>query len=99
MRQSLLRVRFSFLPLLAGISWAFFAARQWAGTRGVFLGVSGVMIGVAASSALTLPFIRLVSGYRPAGSRSLTRSTYVSIAIAIAVALVLAVATFLLAPQ
>jgi hypothetical protein len=89
----------SYIPLLAGIAWAFFATGHWAGTRGVFLAVSGLMVGVAASSALTFPFIRAVSPNRQLMRMSLARYTYVSISIAIAVAVVLAVAAVLVAPK
>jgi hypothetical protein len=65
----------------------------------MFLAMSGVMIGVAASSALTFPFIRRVSVNRPVMRISLARYTYVSISIAIAVAVVLAIAALLVAPQ
>jgi hypothetical protein len=85
--------------VLAGIAWAYFATRQWAGTRGAFLAMSGVLIGVAASSALFLPFDRLLLANRPATRISLARYTYVSIWIAIAIAVVLAVAAVLVGPQ
>ena len=53
------------------------------------------MIGVAAGSALFLPFNRLLVANRSATRISLVRYTYVSISIAIAIAVVLAVAAVL----
>jgi hypothetical protein len=85
--------------LLAGLAWAFVATGHWAGSRGVFLAVSGVMIGLAASSALTFPFIRTVSANRPVMRTGMARYMYVSISIAIAVAVVLAVAAFLVSSE
>jgi hypothetical protein len=61
--------------------------------------MSGVLIGVAASSALFLPFDRLLLANRPATRISLARYTYVSIWIAIAIAVVLGVAAVLVGPQ
>lgn len=97
-RKSLVWLPISYLPLLAGLAWAFFATRQWAGSRGMFLAVSGVMTGVAASSALSFRFVRLVSPNRQLMRMSLARYTYVSIFIAIAIAAVLAVAAVVLPP-
>lgn len=64
----------------------------------MFLAVSGVMIGVAASYALTFPFVQLASMNQQVMRMSLTRFTYVSIFIAIAIAVVLAVAAVVLPP-
>src|SRR5450759_5317156 len=97
-RRALLWLPLSYIPLLAGIAWAFFAWRHWAGSRGTFLAVSGVMIGVAASYALSFPFIRIVSANRRLMGMSLARYTYVSIFIAIAIAVALAVAAVVVPP-
>jgi hypothetical protein len=93
-RQLLLWTSISYIPLLGGLAWAFFATRHWAGSRGVFLSVSGVMIGVAASSALFFPVLRLVNPKLRLMGMSVAGYTYVSISLAIAIAAVLAVAAF-----
>jgi hypothetical protein len=85
--------------LVGGLVWALFASRNWAGSRGDFLAVSGVMLGVAASSALSLPLLRIVTEGRKVMRMSLTRYTYVSISIAIAIAAVLVVAAVLVPPE
>jgi hypothetical protein len=54
-RRALLWLPISYIPLLAGIAWAFFVTGHWAGSRGMFLALNGVMIGVAASYALSFP--------------------------------------------
>jgi len=91
-RRSLVWVPISYVPLVGGLAWAFFAAGHWTGTRAVFLAVSGVMIGVAASSALYLPVLRVTSPNRRLLGMSLTRYSYISIVLALAIAAVLAVA-------
>jgi fluoride ion exporter CrcB/FEX len=98
-RQALLRLPISYAPLLGGLVWALFASRNWAGPRGDFLAVSGVMIGLAASSALSLPFLRVVTEGRKVMRMSLTRYTYVSISIAIGIAVVLVGAAVLVPPE
>ncbi|HLQ15099.1 MAG TPA: hypothetical protein VK256_04495 [Candidatus Eisenbacteria bacterium] len=75
-----------------------FATRHWAGSRGVFLGVSGLMIGVAASSALLLPFLRATAGTRRLMGMSVEKYTYFSTSLAIGIAAVLGVAA-VAAPQ
>jgi hypothetical protein len=52
------------------------------------------MIGLAASSALTFPFLRVVTGNR----QGIARYMYVSISVALTVAIVLAVAALLASP-
>ncbi|HEV2027132.1 MAG TPA: hypothetical protein VGS16_01210 [Candidatus Dormibacteraeota bacterium] len=91
-RRSLKWVAISYVPLLAGFGWIFFAANHWAGSRGGLLGASGLMIGVAASAALFLPFLRVVSPNRRVVGMSVGTYTLVSIVIAIAVAAGFAVA-------
>ncbi len=88
----------SYVPLLAGIGWVLFATRHWFGSRGVFLGISGLMIGVAASSVLFLPFLRATAGTRRLLGMSVDKYTYLSTSIAIGIAAVLAVAASLV-PQ
>src|SRR3981081_1007450 len=63
-RRSLVWIPISYIPLVVGVAWAFFASRHGAGSRGVFLAVSGVMVGVAASSALFYPVVRVTSPNR-----------------------------------
>lgn len=82
----------SYIPLVAGIAWALFAMRHWAGSRGVFLGASGVMVGVAASSAIFFPVLKGLSPKLRLMGISLARYTQVSIVLAIAIAVVLAIA-------
>jgi hypothetical protein len=72
----------------------FFATSHWAGSRGMLLGLSGLMIGLAASSALTMPFLRAVSTNR----QGIARYMYISISVALAIAVVLLVAAFLVPP-
>ena len=81
----------SYIPLVAGIAWAWFATRHWAGSRGVFLAVSGVMVGVAASSALFLPVLKVLSPKRRLMGMSLAGYTSFSILVAIGIAVVLAI--------
>lgn len=54
--------------------------------------MSGVMVGVAASSALFFPVLKVLSPKRRLMGMSLARYTYVSILLAIAIAAVLAIA-------
>ena len=54
--------------------------------------VSGAMVGVAASSALFFPVVRVLGPNRLVLGLSLAKHTYVSIALALAIAAVCAVA-------
>jgi hypothetical protein len=54
--------------------------------------MSGLMIGVAASSALFLPFLRSTAGTRRLMGMSVEKYTYVSTSLAIGIAAVLGVA-------
>ena len=91
-RESLLWTLISYVSLLAGIAWAFFAANHWAGSRGVFLAVRGVMVGVAASSALFFPVLKLRAPNRRLMGMSISRYTQVTVVLAAAIAAVLIVA-------
>lgn len=95
-RQSLVWSSISYVPVVAGIAWFAFAIRHWSGSRGAFLAVSGLMVGIAASSALYLPVLqRLNPKRRGLFGISVARYTYISISAAIAIAAVLVVAAFL----
>jgi hypothetical protein len=87
-----------YVPLLVGIGWVLFATRHWFGSRGVFLGISGLMIAMAASSVLFLPFLRATAGTRRLMGMSVDKYTYLSTSVAIGIAAVLAVAAALI-PQ
>lgn len=93
-RRALLWTALSYVPLIAGVAWAAFAASHWAGSRGVFLAVSGAMAGIAGSAALFLPVTRQVAPTRRLLGMSLARYTYLSIGVAIAIAVALAIAAF-----
>ena|ERR1700730_13811789 len=97
-RRSVVWIPISYIPLVAGIAWAFFASGHWPGSRGVFLGVSGAMIGVAVSSSLFYPVVRVLSAARRPNrlflGMSLASYTYVSIWLALAIAAGLAIAAF-----
>jgi hypothetical protein len=95
-RQSLVWSALSYIPVVAGIAWFSFAWHQWSG-RGQLLAVSGLMIGLAASSALFLPVLRrLVPPTRRMLGMSVSTYTYLSISAAIAIAAVLAVVAFVI---
>ena len=86
---------FSYIPLVAGIAWFIFSWRHWGG-RGQLLAVSGLMIGLGASSGLFFQALRtVVPKQRPLGM-SFSTYTYVSVGAAIAIAVVLAVVAFVI---
>ena len=89
-RGSLKWLALSYVPLFVGLAWMLFATGHWAGSRGVFRGMSGVMIGVGTSSALTIAFLRAVN---PMPGWAAIRYTTLSISVAIASAVVLLVAS------
>jgi hypothetical protein len=91
-RRSVKWVAISFVPLFAGPAWLLFAQGHWAGSRGVFLGMSGLMIGLAADSALLLPFFRAINSTRRVLGMTNVRYTVVSFWLAIGIAAVLLVA-------
>jgi hypothetical protein len=92
MRRALLWAPVSYVPLLGGLAWAFFASSHWTGSRAAFLAASGVMFGAAASTALYLPVLRTLGALRRVMGMSLVRYSYISIFVAIAIAVALLVA-------
>jgi hypothetical protein len=88
----------SFLPLFAAIAWWLFAIDHWAGMRGLLVAASGLMICLAASSALFFPALQALSPNRRLMGMSLARYTLVSILVGIAIAVALAIAA-LAVPQ
>ena len=95
-RRAVMWSSISYIPLVAGVAWFFFAMGHWSGSRAAFLAVSGAMVGVSATSALFLPVLRLLSPTRRLLGMSLTQYTYVSISAAIAIAAVLLVVAFVI---
>jgi hypothetical protein len=91
-RRSLRWVPISYLPLFGGIAWWLFATDHWAGMRGLFLASSGLMICLAASSALFFPTLDVLSPNRRLLGMSLSRYTLVSCLLAIAIAIALSIA-------
>ena len=85
----------SYIPVVAGIAWFIFAWNQWPGP-GPLLAVSGLMVGLSASSALFLPLLRRLVPTRRVLGMSISAYTYISIGAAIAMAVVLAVVAFLI---
>ena len=88
LRRSLKWLAFSYVALGAAGGWALFAVRHWPGSKGGLLAVSGVMVCLAADSALISRFLLEVSPHRRVLGMSLARYTTVSIFVAIAVAAV-----------
>jgi hypothetical protein len=87
-RSSFHWVWFSYVPLTAGIAWLVFAVRQWAGHRGLFLGISGVMLGVVASAAIVFPFIRVAAPGRRIAGMSFGTYTLVTTLLGVVIAVV-----------
>jgi len=96
-RQSLRWLWLSYVPVLAGIGWLVFAVRQWAGQRGVFLGISGVILGLVASAGIFYPFLRVTASGRRIAGVSVGTYTLVAAVLGVAIAVVLAVLAFALA--
>jgi len=96
-RRSLRWLWFSYIPVIAGIGWLVFAVKQWAGQRGVFLGISGVMLGVVASAAIFYPFLRVAASGRRIAGMSVGTHTLVAAVLGAAIAVVLAVLAFAVA--
>jgi hypothetical protein len=92
-RSSLKWLALSCVPLFVGLAWMLFATGHWAGSRGVFRGMSRVMIGVGTSSALTIPFLRALNPTPLRPGWAAIRYTTLSIWVAIASAAVLLVAS------
>ena len=91
-RRSLVWVGISYVPLIGGFAWAFFAFSHWAGSRGQLLAISGLLVGLAASSALLFPFLRAVtSPNRRVLGMSVATYTVASVLVGLAVAAMLAV--------
>lgn len=91
-RRSLVWLGLSYVPLIGGCAWAIFAFGHWAGSRGPLLAGSGLLIGLAASSALFFPFLRAVAKpNRRLLGMSIATYTLVSVLAGIALAAVLAV--------
>jgi hypothetical protein len=90
-RRSLVWVAISYVPLLGGAAWAIFAIGHWAGSRGGLLAASGGLVGLAASSALLFPFLRVTSPNRRFIGMSVAAYTVVSTMVGIAIAVVLAI--------
>ena len=81
----------SYVPLLAGGAWAFFATGHWPRPKGSLLGASGLLIGIAASSALFLPVLLALIPSRRLLGMSIGRYTYVGILVTVVLAAALAV--------
>jgi hypothetical protein len=94
-RRSLAWSVLSYIPVVAGIAWFIFAWHQWPGP-GPLLAVSGLMVGLAGSSALFLPLLRQLAPTQRVFGMSVSAYSYVSIGAAIAIAMVLAVVAFLI---
>lgn len=84
---------FSYIPLIAGIAWFIFSWHHW-GARGQLLALSGLMVGLGASSGLLLQAMRAVVPQRRPLGLSVSTYTYLSVGMAIAMAVVLAVVAF-----
>jgi hypothetical protein len=82
----------SYVPLIAAGAWAFYAASHWHGTKGALLASSGVMVGLAVSSALFFPVLSELGPNRRLIGMSISRYTAVSISLALGIAGALAVA-------
>ena len=80
----------SYIPLVAGIGWAVFAAGHWTRSQGELLAVSGFLLGAAASALLFLPVLRLRASTRRFMGLSVTAYTVVSASAAVILAVVLA---------
>src|SRR5665213_3249174 len=75
-----------YLPLGGGLAWIIFATSIWTGQKGVLLGAGGLMVGVAGSFALNLPFMRALGPTRGRLGVSAERLTHISIAVAVTMA-------------
>ena len=82
----------SYIPLIGGGAWAFYATGHWHGTTGALLASSGVMVGLAVSSALFFPVLSELGPKRRLIGMSISRYTAVSISLALGIAGALAVA-------
>jgi hypothetical protein len=80
----------SYIPLVAGIAWVVFALGHWAGSQGQLFAGSGLLVGIAASSALFLPVLRLRIPTRRFMGVSITGYTVASVSAAVVLAAVLA---------
>ena len=93
-RWSLIWSALGYIPLVAGIAWFIFAWRQWSG-RGPLIATSGLLVGLATSSALFLPILRrLVPPTRRRFGMSVSTYMYLSISAALAMAALLMVVAF-----
>jgi hypothetical protein len=97
-RRSIKWLAFSYVALGAAAGWALFAVRQWPGSRGGLLAVSGVMFCVAADSALISRFISELSPNRRILGMTIARYTAVSIFVATAIAAVTGVIGIAVSP-
>ncbi len=82
----------SYIPLIGCVAWAFYATGHWHGTTGGLLASSGVMVGLAGSSALFFPVLSELGPNRRLLGMSISRYTAVSISLALGIAVALAVA-------
>ena len=98
-RRALFWAPVSYIPLLGGLAWAFFASSHWTGSRAAILAVSGVMLGAGASTALYLPVLRTLSTGRRVMGMSLVGYSYISIFFAITIAVALAITAALMRPE
>ena len=99
LRRALIWTPISYAALFAGLAWVVIATGRWPGSRGVFLGASGLMIGVGAGAAASLPFARRIAlNQRRFLGMTFASYTVVSIVLSIAVPVLLLVLAFLLPP-
>jgi hypothetical protein len=90
MRRVIAWSALSYIPLVAGIGWAVFAAGHWTRSQGGLLAASGLLLGAAASTLLFLPVLRLRAATRRFLGLSVTAYTVVSVLAALILAVVLA---------
>jgi hypothetical protein len=99
LRRAVIWTPISYAALVAGLAWFLIATGQWPGSRGVFLGVSGLMLGVGLGAAALLPFARRIAPDRR-GLLGMSFATYtlVSVITSFVVAVLLLVVALLLPP-
>ena len=90
-RRAIVWSAISYVPLVAGSVWAVFALGQWIGLRGQLFAGSGLLVGIAASSPVFLPVLRLRNPTRRFMGVSITGYTVASVSAAILVAAALAI--------
>jgi hypothetical protein len=95
-RRAAIWATLAWLPMAGGLAWLVYASLSWPLPRGALIGIAGLVVGLAASSALIMPALRLLGPERRMMGMSVTTFTVVNVVILLLFAMLMLRTAFII---